>query len=110
MWIRTIAVTFIALPFVFGALRLITTGYDARFLWTAVASTAGAGVILLRSAARTEQGARLTTVATLVAGVCAAASGVALGATSPGAIAAVALGFGACSAGGLSLWRRATTR
>ena len=110
MWIRIIAVTFVALPFVFGALRLITTGYDARYLWTAVASTVGAGAILLRSASRTAQGARLTSVATLVAAVCAAATGVALGARSPGAIAAVSLGFGVCSAGGLSLWRRSTRR
>ncbi len=104
---RAFAFGVVAMPIIFGALRLLTTGTDARYLWTALASSLGAAVILWRPRASRAPRALHVAIAWLVAAVCATLTAFALGATSSGAIAAVAGSFGACSAAGMTLVRRA---
>ena len=108
MLLRLLAVLVLALPVGFGALRFITTGDDSRYVWTAVASIVGACMVIVRSPPRVTLSTQLALGAASLAAGLAAACAALLGATSAPAIAVVALGFGACSAGGLALWHRAS--
>ena len=103
---QIIAVLLIALPFVFGGIRLITSGNDLRYLWTAVASSIGAGIILAWPRRQVPPTAGRTVAGVLVATVCAALCALLLDAKAGPAIAVVSLAFGCCSAGGLSLFVR----
>jgi hypothetical protein len=104
MPLRIFAVALAALPIAFGVLRLITTGEDVRYLLSALASLAGASAIIVRSPARNTFTTGLTLAAASLGAALAAACAALLGARSASAIAVVAVAFGVCSAGGLTLW------
>jgi hypothetical protein len=95
-FVRALAICFAAAPVGFGALRALTTGTDFRYLFTALAVLAAAGITFRVGAARVRSRWLLSFLAlalsTLVGGVVA----VAQGATSIGAIAAVVVAFGLC--------------
>lgn len=102
---RMLGTLMAAVPFLFALLRAVSTGTDFRFVWVALASTLGAIVVLAPDrvgASRT--GRRL--LALVAATAAAAGAGFAQGAQSAPAVIFVALGFAACSAGGLSLLAR----
>lgn len=101
------AILLTAAPFVFGALRLATTGEDARYLWTAVASTCGAAAFLWRQSVRAPVGGWRVGFAGISAASSAAAAAVVVGARHAGAVAMVAVAFAACSTLGLALLARA---
>ncbi|HEX5577101.1 MAG TPA: hypothetical protein VFX40_01940 [Gemmatimonadaceae bacterium] len=94
-----------AIPFVFAALRAVSTGTDFRFVWVALASMLAAAIVLApnRSGAA-GSGRRL--LAFIAATAAAAGAGFAQGAQSVPAVLFVALGFAACSVFGLSLLAR----
>jgi hypothetical protein len=103
---RAIAVLLGLVPFAFGTMRLATSQGDARYLWTAVASTIGAAAILARPGRSGGTSIIATVSGIAMAAVCAATCAVLLGATAGPAIAVVALAFGMCSAGAIALLRR----
>lgn len=96
----------VAVPFIFGTLRLISTGTDARYLAVAAASTVAAFAVFAARSRTAAPTASTTTVAFLAATTAAAAAGFALGAMSVGAVLFVAAGFAVCSTAGLWLARR----
>lgn len=104
---RVAGLVLIAVPFLFGGVRLATTGTDVRYLLVAMASTVGAFLPgLFRRGARSGSAASLVPslgLAVLLAAACAMVTG----AQSVPAIAAVAVAFGLCSAGGALLLERA---
>ena len=106
---RLIAILLFSAPPVFGILRLLTTGTDARYLWTALASSIGAAAWLVRPARRSAPTGLQTAAAAATAAALAVACATALGATSGPAIGVVCAAFGGCSAGGLSLLIRQRT-
>ena len=107
MWRRVFAVALMGAPFIFGGIRLLTTGNDARFLFAALAAAAGALAFGPRYASRTSSRLRSTLSATIAGTVAASACALALGATSVPAIVAVAAAFAICLSCGISLWSRA---
>ena len=95
-FVRALAVCFAAAPVGFGALRAFTTGTDFRYLVTALAVLAVAGITFRLGAPRVRSHWLLSFLAlalsTLVGGVVA----IGQGATSIGAIVAVVAAFGLC--------------
>lgn len=95
-FVRALAVCFAAAPVGFGALRALTTGTDFRYLITALAVLATAGITFRVGAARIQSRWLLSylalTLSTLVGGIAA----IGQGATSIGAIGAVVAAFGLC--------------
>jgi hypothetical protein len=95
-FVRALAVCFAAAPVGFGALRALATGTDFRFLVTALAALAVAGITFRVGTPRVRSRWLLSFLAfalsTLVGGVVA----IEQGATSIGAIGAVVAAFGLC--------------
>jgi hypothetical protein len=95
----SLSILFATIPFAFGLIRAVSTGYDLRYLWLAFASFLGAaGVIAVgKSRGRKPVGAlplsaMVLVIATLLAGLAAFL----LGAKSVAAAGIVAFGFGFC--------------
>lgn len=103
---RVLALLLIAVPIVFGALRLGLTGDDARYLLTAFASTAGAAAWLWRAGPRRPVTARRVALAAITATAAAMTTAGLAGARSVPAITIVSAGFAVCSALGFGLWAR----
>lgn len=103
---KVIALILLMLPFAFGALRLATTGDDARYLWLAFASTIVAVAINVRSAPREPM--RVPRLLLTLAACTAAASlaGYLVDARNVVAIGIVAFAFALCSTLGLALFAR----
>ena len=95
-FVRVLAVCFAAAPVACGALRAFTTGTDFRYLITALAVLATAGITFRIGAARVRSRWLISFLAlalsTLIGGVVA----IGQGATSIGAIGAVVAAFGLC--------------
>ena len=96
-----------SLPIAFGVIRAATTGTDLRYLWSAIAALAGAVAVTARGS-NTGRVALRGMLALCAGTLLAAATAFIVGARSPGAVLAVALAFGACSAvgSGLVAWSR----
>ena len=90
-----LSILFAAIPFVFGLIRAVSTGYDVRYLWMALASMLGA-VITVRTARNRKPlgtlglSALVLVIATVLAGLAAFL----LGARSVAAAGIVAFAFG----------------
>ncbi len=107
---QLIAILIVAVPFAFGGLRLATTGDDARYLWVACASTAGAAVFLLRGVHKPFVTRARVVQAGIAATVGAAGVAVLQHARSVPAVAIVSLAFACCSVVGLTMLARARER
>ncbi len=106
---RFIGLTIAAVPIAFAVLRAATTGTDFRYLWLALASTLGAGLMLFitRSTQPVTPGRVVRgAFALLAAAGATAVTAFALGGGSLPALVAIALGFATCSATGLMLTLR----
>jgi hypothetical protein len=105
--IFVLSILFGTIPFAFGLIRAVSTGYDLRYLWLAFASSLGAaGVIAVgKSRGRKPIGmlalsALVLVIATLLAGIAAFL----LGAKSVAAAGIVAFAFGFCWAASYALY------
>jgi hypothetical protein len=107
---QLIAILFAAAPFVFGALRFLTTGTDTRYLWVACASSLGAAVMVFRLSSPTTATVMRIVLATLGASAAAGAASYGLGARSLTAAAVVSVSFGLCSGMGIVLWQSSRSR
>ena len=92
-----LAILFAAIPFAFGLIRAVSTGYDVRYLWMALASLLGAVIAVRTTRSRKPTGvialsAPVLIIATLLAGIAAFL----LGAKSVAAAGIVAFAFGFC--------------
>ena len=106
---RLLAVLLALVPVAFGLIRLISTGSDARYLWSALAALFGASLVMIISRARERSRnvvAGLFLVALSVSTLLAALVARLLGATSAPAIVAVAVAFGMCCTTGAALRAR----
>jgi CHASE2 domain-containing sensor protein len=100
-----LSILFAAIPFAFGLIRAVSTGYDVRYLWMALASLLGAVIAGRTASTRKPIGvlalsAPVLIVATVVAGLAAFL----LGARSVAAAGIVALAFGFCWAASYALY------
>ena len=97
---RTLTIAFAALPFVFGAIRAVKTGTDARYLWVALA--AGIGAFTVAQLTQTTQTAGSLPVVAVFAFVASTAAGIAaammLGTRLGPGILIVAASFAGCFA------------
>jgi hypothetical protein len=91
-----------AVPLIFGVLRGAQTGTDFRYLWVAIAASAGAAIgVMVGTRVVPRIGIfSLFAAAFVVSTLAAALLGRVLGATSIPAVMAVAVFFGFCSAAG----------
>lgn len=95
--IRSISFFFIAMPFLFGLLRAVTTGNDFRYLWVAAASLIGAAVFTAAMGKRMRRPRVALTLSAgsfIVATLCATAAGVVLGTRVAAGLLIVASSFG----------------
>jgi dolichol kinase len=92
-----LSILFAAIPFAFGLIRAVSTGYDVRYLWMALASLLGA-VIAVRTARNRKPTGVLALSASvlIIASVLAGLTAFLLGARSVAAAGIVALAFGSC--------------
>ena len=94
-----LSILFAATPFAFGLIRAVSTGYDVRYLWLALASSLGAaGVIAVgKSRGRKPIGTlALSALVLVIATVLAGLAAFLLGAKSVAAAGIVAFAFGFC--------------
>ena len=95
-----------AVPFVFAALRAVTTGSDFRYFLLAVASTLAVAFMLglkgrtMRESRRVLRALILATVTTFIVGQ-------KVGGANNVSVFIVALGFAICSTAGITLFLRA---
>lgn len=105
-WVFAGAILIGVTPFAFAALRAFTTGYDVRYIWLAMASFAGASLVMLtgRAGSRDRTMALgLSVAALVVATLSAGLAGLLLGTKAGAGLLIVAFGFGLCSAGSFSI-------
>ena len=107
---RVLAIVWIAIPFVFGGVRWASTGTDWRFVCAAFVALMGATLVLRRAPSTSSPSLFMVAVAVAVSSASAALCAVLVGATAGGAIATVAIGFGICCVGGVTLWMRSRGR
>ena len=100
-WFHALSILFGAVPFVFGVVRVVRTGYDLRYLWVALAALLGATVVMAvenaysrRSSVTVAPSAGSFFIATMLAIGVALLLGTRLG---PGVLV-VGSGFGYCCA------------
>jgi hypothetical protein len=99
---HALSILLAAVPFAFALIRLGQTGYDARYIWVALASLLGATtVMVIGHASRRELIARIALVAAafVMATLCAVLAAVLLGTTAGPGLLVVASAFGCCSTG-----------
>ena len=101
----SLSILFAAIPFAFGLIRAVSTGYDVRYLWMALASLLGAVIAVGTARNRKPTGilalsALVLVIATVLAGLVAFL----LGARSVVAAGIVALAFGFCGAASYTLY------
>jgi hypothetical protein len=99
-----------AIPFIFAALRAISSGTDFRFAWVALAAAVAAWTALGYRDRNAPPGTTRFFIALIASTVAASVTGFALGARSVPAVLVVAIGFAICEAGGLTLVYRARTQ
>src|SRR5215471_17758198 len=101
--IRSFAIFFLSMPFLFGLLRAATTGNDFRYLWVAAASLLGACAFTVAASERMRRprvAVALAIGAFIVATLCATAAGVLLGTRFGAGLLVVASSFAFCCATG----------
>ena len=103
--VSLVAIACAATPFAFGLIRAVTTGYDVRYLWLALASLAGA-IAVIAVARPSAKGARTAIAVSagvfVVATLCAIVVALLMGTTLGPGLLVVGAAFGLCfSAGSL---------
>ena len=104
--IYLLSIPFAAAPIAFALIRVFQTGYDFRFLWMALASGFGAGVVMVVGKARSRKPKgilALSAVALVVATLIAGLAAFLLGAKSVAGAGTVAFAFGLCWAASFAL-------
>jgi hypothetical protein len=113
-WRRSIgalAILFAAAPFVFALIRAVSTGYDVRYFWVALASCAGAIVVMIAVRRRTARaGVTLAIASLFTSTLLALLMGLLIGTRLGLGIIVVAAAFGFCSALGCWLFMMAWPR
>jgi hypothetical protein len=103
--LRSIAIFFVAMPFLFGLLRAVMSGNDLRYLWVAAASLFGAAVFTGATPAPSRRRRiSLSIGAFTVATLCATAAAMLMGTRFGPGLLVVAASFGFCSAAGCMLF------
>jgi hypothetical protein len=103
--IRSVAIFFVGMPFLFGLLRAVMSGNDFRYLWVAAGSLFGAAVFTAATRAPSRRRRiALSIGALIVATACATAAGMLLGTRFGLGLLVVAASFGFCSAAGCTLF------
>jgi len=107
--LRLLTVLFAALPIGFATARAITTGWDLRYLWVAIASSVGAVLVgvLWRGREQSHGAIAFWLVALGVSTLCGALMAFALGTNIGLGMLIVTMGFGACFSTSLALPRLA---
>lgn len=103
---RIFALVAFLIPFVFGGVRLATSGSDARYLWLAFASTIVAVALNIRVMPREPMRAPRMLLTLAACTAAASLSGYLLDARNVVAIGIVAFAFALCSTLGLALFAR----
>jgi hypothetical protein len=99
---RIVALLIAAVPVVFGAVRLVSTGNDYRYLLTALAALAAAATVYGYGAARVQSRCVRAVLSLAASTLLGAAVAFGQGARSPGAVWFVSIGFALCvTAGGM---------
>jgi hypothetical protein len=97
--IGALAILFAAAPFAFALIRAISTGYDVRYFWVALASCAGAVVVMIAVRRRTARAGVTLAIASLsTSTLLALLMGLLIGTRLGLGIIVVAAAFGFCSA------------
>jgi len=103
--IQFVSILFAAIPFAFGLIRAVSTGYDLRYLWMALASLLGAVMAVRTASNRKLKGVlALSALVLVVATVLAGLAAFLLGARSVAAAGIVAFAFGFCCAASYALY------
>ena len=108
-WIDALSVLFAAAPFGFASIRAVRTGHDLRYLWVALASLAGAIVVITivrGNAGRTSAGMALAAGCFFTSTLLAVLMALLLGTTLGPGIIVVASAFGFCYAVGSWFYAR----
>jgi hypothetical protein len=106
-----LSILFAATPFAFGLIRAVSTGYDVRYLWMALASLLGAVIAVRTARSRNPTGVlALSTPVLIFATVLAGLAAFLLGARSVAAAGIVSLAFGFCWAASHALYALARPR
>jgi hypothetical protein len=95
-WARFLSIVFGAAPFVFGLIRAVSTGYDLRMLWMALASFLGALLVGVVGRSPTRGPNTLLALSALtfvVTALLAGSTALLLGATAPAGVWGVAIVF-----------------
>src|SRR5262245_21637393 len=94
-----------AVPFAFGVIRAVRTGYDLRYLWVAFAALLGAAIAMaMRNTQRMRTSLRLSLAAFVLATLFATALALVLGTQFGPGVLLVGSGFGACLAASCLLY------
>ena len=93
----SLSILFAVTPLAFGLIRAVSTGYDVRYLWMALASLLGAVIAVRTARNRTPIGMlALSALVLVIATVLAGLAAFLLGARSIAAGGIVAFAFGFC--------------
>lgn len=98
-----VAIVCAATPFAFGLIRAVTTGYDVRYLWLALASLGGATAVIAAarpSARRARTAIAVSAGVFVVATLCAIVVALLMGTTLGPGLLVVGAAFGFCFAVG----------
>jgi len=100
-----LAILFGAVPFAFGVIRAVRTGYDLRYLWVAFAALLGAAMAMaMRKTQRMRTSLRLGLTAFVLATLFATAVALLLGTQFGPGMLLVVSGYGACLAASCVLY------
>ena len=100
-----LSILFAVIPFAFGLIRAVSTGYDVRYLWMALASLLGAVIAVRTARSRKPTGVlALSAPVLIIATVLAGLAAFLLGARSVAAAGIVAFAFGFCWAASHALY------
>jgi hypothetical protein len=112
-WIGALAILCAAAPFGFGLMRAVSTGSDFRYLWVALASGAGAVIVVMtgrRTARESRTGTALLAGSFLMSTLLAVLMAMLLGTRLGPGLVVVASAFGFCSAAGSWVYARSYMR
>jgi len=103
--IGALAILFAAVPFGFALIRAFSTGYDLRYIWVALASCAGAAIVMMAGRGNTGRaGVTLAMASFVMSTLLAMLTALLIGTRFGPGIIVVASAFGFCSAVGCWLY------
>ena len=110
--IKTFAMIAAGLPFAFGTIRAIQTGFDTRYLWVAMAAMCGGLIVTagVRASGRAFNPPAVFGAVLVIAAVLAVIAAMALGTKAGPGLLVVAVSFAGCFAAASALSMLARTR